>query len=297
MSQASALDRRLHAFRPDLADKRLEGRVKAAKFVEGSTSQIRAPIAPMRKAPDAALGLDNEALLGEQVTVFEDTGGWSWGQLERDGYVGYFPSSTLSSDIYATTHRVRAPATFIYPEPNIKRAPLAHLSLNALLTVVREDASGQFAELATGGFVVTRHIAPIGSYATDFVEIAEQMLYTPYLWGGRSRIGLDCSGLVQLALEAAGHKCPRDSDLASVAVGNAVPVPEDLERLERGDIIYWPGHCGIMIDAVMLLHANGFHMSTVIEPLSQAVRRIRRNAAENNATGAEITAVRRLPAP
>lgn len=294
MSQSSSLDRRLHVFRPDLADKRLEGQVAAAKFVDGTTKQVRAPIAPMRKAPDAALGLENEALLGELVTVFEETGGWSWGQLQRDGYVGYFPSAALSADIHAATHRVRATATFIYPEPNIKRAPLAHLSLNAQLTAVREDASGRFLELATGGFVIARHVVPLDNCASDFVEIAEQLLYTPYLWGGRSRLGLDCSALVQLSLEAAGRDCPRDTDLAAAAIGEAVPVSNDLDDLKRGDIVYWPGHCGIMIDAVMLLHANGFHMATVIEPLSQAVRRIRKSASENNASGPEISTVRRL---
>ncbi len=295
-SNARPLDRRRHAFRPDLADIKLEGRVVSARFVAGMTKQVRHPVSPMRQAPDAHLGLENEALFGESVTVFDEVGGWAWGQLHRDGYVGYFPAGSLSDEIFAPTHRIKAPATFVYPEPDIKLPPRAHLSLNAYLTLTASTADDRFVALSTGGFVFARHVTPIDTFARDYVEVAEHMVHTPYLWGGRTRLGLDCSGLVQLSLEAAGIACPRDSDMATSELGETILVPADFEGLRRGDIVYWPGHCGIMIDSVMLLHANGYHMSTVIEPLSQAARRIRKAGGGSTATGPEISAIRRLPA-
>ncbi len=294
-AQLKPLDRRLHAFRPDLADIRLENRVASARFVEGTIMQVRSPLAPMRKAPDPALGIENEALLGELVTVFDGAGGWSWGQLKRDGYVGYFPTAALATEITPPTHRIKVSATFVYPAPDIKQPPTAHLSLGAAFAVTATTPDERFVELAHGGFVYARHAAPLTILARDFVEVAEQMIYTPYLWGGRSRLGLDCSGLVQVALEAAGIPCPRDTDMAAAALGEAVPVLANLDGLERGDIVYWPGHCGIMIDGMMLLHANGHHMSTVIEPLSQATRRIRKAGGGNTASGPDISTIRRLP--
>ena len=292
---ASTLDRRRNAFRPDLADVRLEGRVASQRFVAGTARQVRHPVTPMRAAPDAALCLENEVLIGETMTVFDETAGWSWGQIDRDGYVGYVPTAALSAEILAPTHRIKAAATFIYAEPSIKLAPLAHLSLNALVTVTETTADQRFVALATGGYVFARHVAAVDGFARDFVEVAEQFVHTPYLWGGRTRLGVDCSGLVQLSLEAAGLTCPRDSDMAAAEVGETVLVPSTLDGLRRGDLVYWPGHCGIMIDSVMLLHANGHHMATVIEPLSQAARRIRKSGGGTSATGPEISAIRRLP--
>ena len=296
MSQPhSPLDRRRNAYRTDLADIRLKGKIGAARFVEGKLMQVRHDSATMRKEPNAALGLENEALFGEMVLVFDQTDRWAWCQLVRDNYVGYMPLAALSADVLPPTHRVKATGTFVYPEPNIKRAPTTLLNLNARMTVKGTTADNHFVELATGGFVYASHVCTIDMFARDFVDVAEQFNTTPYLWGGRTRLGLDCSGLVQLALEAADVPCPRDSDMAAAELGETVLVPSDLEGLRRGDLIYWPGHCGIMIDAVMLLHANGHHMSTVIEPLSQAARRIRKAGFGGTATGPQVSAIRRLP--
>jgi cell wall-associated NlpC family hydrolase len=288
------LDRRRNAFRPDLADGRLEGQVSAERFTSGVQKQVRQTAIPLRRAPDAMLGLDNEVLLGEVVTVFDEADGWAWAQLQRDGYVGYVPAAALSQEILTPTHRVQAPATFIYSQPDIKLTPLAQLSLNAVVTVTGLSDDARFAALATGGFVYGRHLAPIGDFAGDFVEVAEQLIHTPYLWGGRTRAGLDCSALVQLSLEAAGLPCPRDSDMAAADIGKPLPVPADLEGLSRGDLVFWTGHCGLMIDSVMLLHANGYHMATVIEPLSQVVRRYRKAGGGTNDDGLTITTIRRL---
>jgi cell wall-associated NlpC family hydrolase len=163
------------------------------------------------------------------------------------------------------------------------------LSLNALLAVAETD--GLFVRLASGGFVASRHVAEIGRSALDFVEIAERFVGTPYLWGGRTRFGLDCSGLLQLALHAAGRPCPRDSDMQAAELGEAVLVPDDLEGLQRGDLVFWPGHVGIMADDMMLLHANGYHLTTLVEPVKDAAERILRM------TRTSVNAVRRLPQP
>lgn len=278
-------DPRRSAWRGDLAAEELWDRVVAPRYVSGSVCQLMRPSAAMRKAPDPSLPFENEVLFGESVTVYEEADGWAWIQLRRDRYVGYIPSDGLAADVIPATHRVQALGTFIYPHPDIKTPPIMPLSLNCQLAVRQSD--DRFCELATGGFVVSRHVAELTRAARDYVEIAERFLGVPYLWGGRTRIGVDCSGLVQLAAEAAGIPAPRDTDMQQAELGEPVPVPEDLEGLRRGDLVFWKGHVGVMTDGVMLLHANAHHMAVAIEPLIVAARRIRR-------TGGEVVAVRRL---
>lgn len=288
----AALDPRLHAIRADLADERLKGRVEAPRYAAGEPAQVMRPIVPMRSRPDRTAPLDNEALFGERVAVFDVAGGFAWVQLARDGYVGYVPANALSQQVSEPTHRIKAAGTFVYPAPSIKSPPLLHLSLGSPLTVTGEDPT--FVQLSTGGFVFARHTTPVGRTARDFVEVAEQFISTPYLWGGRSRLGLDCSGLLQLALEAAGHACPRDSDMQQAALGTPLAEPFDLDSLERGDLVFWRGHVGVMVDAVMLLHANAHHMAVAVEPLRTAADRI---ARASGATGAPIAAIKRLAVP
>jgi cell wall-associated NlpC family hydrolase len=212
-------------------------------------------------------------------------------QLEHDGYVGYVHSAALAADIIAPTHRVHAPATFVYPTASIKSTPLYQLSLNAHVTVTAEDE--RFATLATGGFVMTRHLRTIDTFAHDFVAVAETLIHTPYLWGGRTRAGLDCSALVQLSLNAAGHACPRDTDMQQAEVGVSIS-SANLSNLQRGDFVFWPGHVGIMIDSATLIHANGHHMATVIEPLSEAAHRISHGNGGSTVSGPSISAIKRL---
>ncbi len=273
-------DRRRHAWRDDLADERLRGAVEAPRYVAGEPRQVIRPVTALRAAPQAMRGLDSEILFGERVIVFDEADGWAWVQLEADRYVGYTRADGLSSTLTAPTHQVRAIGTFVYPEANIKSPPLMHLSLNARLTVT--ETRERFAALAGGGYVMAHHIAELSRPANDFVEIAERLTGTPYLWGGKTRIGLDCSGLVQIAMQAAGVPCPRDSDLQLAEVGEALAVPSDeavLDQglLRRGDLVFWPGHVGIMVDGVMMLHANGHNMSTVVEPVVDAATRIRKH--------------------
>ncbi|WP_408090679.1 C40 family peptidase [Rhodoplanes sp. SY1] len=282
------LDPRLTPARPDLAASRMKGRVEAERFVDGVPRVVITSQAPLRRrrAPDAPL--DTEALLGEAVTVYEaDDEGWSWAQLE-DGYVGYLPSEALAPPGPAPTHRVAALRTFVFPAASIKTPPVTTLSLGARVAVAR--AEGVFAVLATGGFVYAPHLAARDTVEPDFVAVAERFVGTPYLWGGKTSLGLDCSGLVQVALAAAGISAPRDSDMQERALGTALSAPHDLASWRRGDLVFWTGHVAIVRDAATILHANAHHMAVAIEPSAAAVARIA-------GTGSAITSVRRLADP
>jgi cell wall-associated NlpC family hydrolase len=291
----TALDPRRNAYRDDLAADSLRGLIEAPRYVTGAPAQIARASVPVRKLPFASACFETEALFGEHVTVYDVTEGWAWVQLEADQYVGYLPADTLTANIKPATHRVKAIGTFVYAVPDIKSPPMMHLSLNAQLAVA--ESIDRFYHLATGGYVIARHVAEIDWRDRDFVEVAERLTGTPYLWGGRSRIGLDCSALVQLSLMACGIAAPRDSDMQRAELGTAVELPADLDvllsatggpdDLQRGDLLFWPGHVGIMGDAIMLLHANAHHMAVAIEPLPEALARI-------TATGSELRAIRRM---
>lgn len=281
------LDPRRHAVRVDLAAASLAGLVDVPRFVDGERRQIVRPSVPLRRRPAVNAPLDTEALFGETATLYDVSDGWAWVQLERDDYVGYLPADTLSPDVQAPTHRVRAIGTFLYPVPDIKAPPIMHLSLNAALSVAEGD--DKFCLLNTGGFVFTRHIAPVDRFVRDYMAIAEMMIGTPYLWGGRTRIGIDCSGLVQNVLDAAGFTCPRDTDMQEAEVGVPVAATREFDNLQRGDLIFWKGHVGMMTDGLMLLHANAHHMAVTVETLPEAVDRIAR-------TGSPLTSVRRITA-
>ncbi len=285
-SKSDGLDPRRHAVRADLADRALEGKVTAARFADGTPARVIRSSVPLRKTADISSGLETEALFGETATIFETADGWSWVQLVRDGYVGYLPADTLSPQLVTPTHRVQALGTFLYPRPDIKSPALMHIAMNAPLAVL--GSNDTFAELLTGGYVVSRHLAVLDKRAFDFVEVAERFIGTPYLWGGRTRIGIDCSGLVQTALQAAGIPCLRDSDMQLAELGETVLVPESLEGLRRGDLVFWRGHVGIMADGVMLVHANAHHMAVAVEPLDVARSRISKSG------GGPIIAIKRL---
>ena len=218
------------------------------------------------------------------VKVFAEEEGWAWVQLERDGYVGYVNANALSGNIMAPTHRVAVPSTFMYPEPSLKTQPAVLLTLNAQVTVTGGDE--KFSRLSNGRFVFTPHLKPAQSYEADFVAVAEMFRHVPYYWGGKSVQGLDCSGLVQVALEACGRPALRDSDMQENSLGQKLMV-NDLDGLRRGDLVFWDGHVGIMTDAATLLHANGHHMMVVAEPLKEAVDRIA-------ARYGQITSIKRL---
>ena len=279
------LDPRRHAFREDLAAENLRGLVEARRYVSGERRQVAESALPLRRAPRFDAPLDTEVLHGETLTVYDESEGWAWVQLDHDGYVGYVPNAELVPPRAPATHRIATLRTYVFPEPDAKAPPLALLSLNALVRLAEDG--GRYARLDTGGYVYASHIVPVDHRVPDFVAVAEGFLGAPYLWGGRTSVGLDCSGLVQLSAATAGHALPRDADMQEAEAGASVDWQRGAE-LRRGDLIFWEGHVGIMTSPDMVLHANAYHMAVEHEPFEEARRRIKD-------AGFEITGVRRLP--
>ncbi|MEM9432225.1 MAG: NlpC/P60 family protein [Pseudomonadota bacterium] len=261
-------DPRITAARPDLAARALEGAVLAERFVDGTPMVVTAPVLDLTRSPDRGVALDTQLLSGEVFTVYEYDGdtGLAWGQSETDGYVGYVSVAGLETADGPVDHVVSALATHIYPEPALKTRPLEALPMGAAFRA--GPVSDGFVEVAGGGFVPAQHVARKSAFASDPVEVAERFIGVPYLWGGRSAFGLDCSALVQLAFAACGTALPRDSDQQDGAIA-AIAGP-----LQRGDLVFWSGHVGIMADGESLVHANAHHMSVVKEPLAEAEARI-----------------------
>lgn len=278
-------DPRLTPARPEVAAKYLEGKVKAARFVTGEEFCVIDAIAPLRERPAADAMLATQALKGERVTIYDrNDEGFAWGQLNGDGYVGWIPDAALAKPVAATTHKVTALRTFAFPGPSIKLPPVETLSIGARVTVVRED--GAFAVTDEGRHLPRGHVGSLDAVEKDFVAVAERFIGTPYLWGGKSSLGIDCSGLVQVSLTAAGTGCPRDSDMQQDGLGRELS-PAEMKHLKRGDLIFWKGHVAIVRDASTIIHANAHHMATVIENTREAMARIK-------AAGGEVTAIKRL---
>ena len=277
-------DPNVNAYRPDLAAASLRGIVRAARFVEGRRFQAARGTVTLRDRPDLDSRQVSELLMGEEFLVYEQAAGWAWGQSAVDDYVGYAPLDGLTARPVAATHKVGALRTLVFPAPDMKSPPIDSLSLGARLGVAERD--GTFAGLAGGGWVAGVALAPLDAARPDFVATAMRFLGVPYLWGGRSSLGIDCSGLVQIALAEAGIAAPRDSYMQQDAVGVAAPLDGPYRR---GDLIAFPGHCGLMVDATHLIHGNATEMCVSIDPLDRVVEIVR---AESGGTG--ITAVRRI---
>jgi cell wall-associated NlpC family hydrolase len=278
-------DPRLTPARGDIAARCLEGQVEAISFVDGEPFDVTDAIAPVREQPSSDAGLSTQALKGERVTIYDRNGeGWAWGQLAADGYVGWLPDAALGKPGAAPTHKVSAIRTFAFPGPSIKLPPVETLLLGSTITVTRDD--GVFAVTREGWYLPKRHVVSIGSQETDFVAVAERFIGTPYLWGGKSSFGIDCSGLVQIALNTAGQACLRDSDMQLAALGRTLD-SDEMRELRRGDLMFWKGHVAIVRDATTIVHANAFHMATAIENTSDAIARI-------EAAGSDVLAIKRL---
>jgi cell wall-associated NlpC family hydrolase len=278
-------DPRMTPARPDLAAKYLEGKVEAARFVTGEEFEISDAIAPLRNAPSPDAELATQALKGERATIYDRNGeGWAWGQLNSDGYVGWLPDRALAKPSGQPTHKVTAIRTFAFPGPSIKLPPVTSLLMGTTIIVTRHD--GAFAVTREGWYLPLPHVGNIDDHADDFVAVAERFVGTPYLWGGKSSLGIDCSGLVQVSLNAAGTGCPRDSDMQQDGLGRALDLAET-KKLQRGDLIFWKGHVAIARDANTIIHANAHHMATAIETTNDAIARIK-------ASGSEITSIKRL---
>ncbi len=285
MIRSFELDARLTPARGDIAAAYLRGKVEARAFVEGERRQVIRGHAALRLAPEPGSEQDNQALFGDTLMVYDERDGWVWGQLERDRYVGWMQAEALSAVVHTPTHWMRALRTIVFERPNLKTPPVLALSMTARLAI--EDESGAWRKIAGSGWVFASHIAPIGQWESDFVAVAQRFVGAPYLWGGRESTGIDCSGLVQTALAATGVDALRDSDMQAATVGEAVAWDGAIDRLVRGDLVFWRGHVGIVLEGGRLLHANAWHMATEIEPLDEAITRIR-------AAAGEVTTVRRL---
>lgn len=266
-------DRRLNAYRPDLAEIALRGHVEAERYVEGEPAMLAAPVTPLRARPDAACGTDTEALFGEGVRVLDRADGWAWVKADLDGYVGYLPETALVSQKVAPTHIVTVPRTFVYASADLKFPQAFALSMGSRVAVTgeAETRGTRYFLLESGRAIIANHCAPIGqAVSDDYVTIATRFLETPYLWGGRSGFGIDCSGLVQTSMLMAGRTVERDSDMQAARLG----APIAREELRRGDLVFWKGHVAIMEDERMLIHANGHTMTVAHEGLEEAVARI-----------------------
>lgn len=275
-AETPTLDKRLNAFRPDLADERLRDMVEAERFVEGKPMRITDPVVDVRSGPRGDAGLTTQFLYGDDVLVFEDDNGWCWVQNERDGYVGYVVDTTLDLRVDEPTHIIIAPRTFLYPGSDLKYPRTKALSMGSLVTITggEERRGTLYGILPSGEAVIAKHLVPIDEVTEDHVAVAETLMHTPYLWGGVSGLGIDCSGLIQLSLLMTGLPVLRDTDMQAASIGDLIEPDEDYHNLQRGDLVFWKGHVAMMASHSMLLHASGHTMSVTLEPLRDAIERI-----------------------
>lgn len=288
----SNLDPRVNCYRDDLAANYLEGKIEGRRFVSGRRAQVVESGTALRRAPDPSSPQDSQLLAGETVQVYDQADGYSWVQSESDGYVGYAESRAFGDEIAQVTHCLNVIRSFVYPEPDIKKPPLGVLTMAAQVAVI--DVDQRFSRISTGGWVYSDHLQPIDTHEQDFVATALKFLETPYLWGGKGCLGIDCSGLVQIALVRSGQACPRDTYMQAKALGMEIPGENGSFSMRRGDLIYWPGHVAIVLDQEKVVHASGHHMFVTIEPWRDIDDRVR---AETRAQGEErgIEVLRRLP--
>jgi len=260
-------DPRITPCRDGIAARSLEGVLEAEVYLDPKAMGCTAAAAAIRAAPNASSEQMDQLLFGERFEVIEEEGGWLFGQAARDGYVGFVEAAALGPAGPLPTHRVSALRTYAFAEASIKSRAIGPYSINSLVKV--EAVEGKLAKVAGAGWMTADHLSPIGSFEADWAAVAERFVGAPYLWGGRESLGLDCSGLVQQALFACGHACPRDTDMQA-ELGAEIGAAE----FGRGDLVFWKGHVALGLGDGRIVHANGHHMATVVEPLSEAIARI-----------------------
>ena len=263
------IDARVTLLRPDLAPAEYEGVAVSRIYHEVRRVRSTAPVSPMRASPEPRSEQVSQLLYGEEFDILREERGFAWGQARRDGYVGWVASETLTSELAPPSHWVTAPRAAVLAEPRIRAPTSFVLGMNALVAV--GETRDAFSNVEGLGWLATAHLAAVGAEVRSPCASVQMFIGTPYVWGGRDGGGLDCSGLIQQALFAAGRACPRDADQqAALGVGTS------LERLAAGDLVVWKGHIGMMLDAERLIHANAHHMAVAIEPLRMAIDRIDR---------------------
>ena len=277
------LDPREHPFRADLAASYLEGKVDAPRFVDGEMRKVAVGVLPLYRKPDPGSGRDSELLFGERFMVYDRAGDWVWGQNQTDGYVGYALGSALSPDRGAPTHEIAVPRTHAFEKPDLKTRPVALLHMTSRVEV--DDEAGDYCRVDAGGWVPRRHLAAVGQTETAIITTARRFMHTPYLWGGRSSLGMDCSALVQFALMRAGRSAPRDSDQQERSIGAVVD--GGVEAAVPGDLLYLKGHVVMLAEPNSVIHANAHHMGVAEEPLDGFLARMTR-------LGLAVTTVRRV---
>lgn len=256
---------------PDMADPD-DSRLTPPAGTPGSPMQVSAGAAALRCAPKADAEMVTQALHGETLRVFTEEGDFAQVQLDRDRYVGWVRTDALSAPVLKATHKVSAVRTYVYSEPDLKSAPRFIVSMGSVLPVTSQD--GRFLRADRAGWVPVQHVTGIGNFEDDPAAVAERFLHAPYLWGGCESIGLDCTGLTRAAFHACGVTLPRDSDMQFAWSGAAIENWQAPGALRRGDLVFWKGHVGIMLDAETFLHANAHHMAVAKEPLASAIERI-----------------------
>ncbi len=277
-------DPRLTPARADLAADFLRSVVEAEAYAKGTIKQVSAAAAAVHAAPDRDSQMVTQALMGERVTIYEDKDGWAWGQLGGDDYVGYLPSDTLDDVGPSPTHKVGVLRTFLYTEPDLKSRVQGAVSLGAVVSATGTQA--EFTSIAGSGWAFTDHLLPIDYAEPDYLTTGVRFIGTPYLWGGKTSLGLDCSGLVQVALQFAGIDCPRDSDMQATALGEEVE--QNPSAVQRGDLVFFPGHVGMMLDEQTILHANAWDMMVSPHPLRYVIAEIAKKEKQ------PISAIKRL---
>lgn len=256
-------DHRTLLARPDLAADTLKGKVNAERFEKPVRHSVLAPSLNVYRTPSDGGSIETQILYGEWFDVLEEHNGWAWGQSMTDGYVGYVPSKSLKKKSAKPNHRVANVATFVYPKPDIKTTPLMTLSYGSVVDVV--ETKDRFATLHHGGYVLTDHLLSFDEEAEDAVAESFRFLGVPYLWGGRTGHGIDCSALIQLVLGACGIPSPRDSDMQELALGRAIR----RDQAEPGSLIFFPGHVGLMVDQETMIHANDRSMAVSIDEIDE----------------------------
>lgn len=286
------LDVRLNAIRPDLADIRLQSKYEAKQYVSGKPGIVLEPVVDLKGNPDPNSDNIHQLLMGEPVWIFEDCNRQKWVQSRIDGYVGYAASPSIShepepgktteatANVAGATHIVSAPTTFCYPKAELRNPPLYALSIGSRVAIksYQEVRGTKYAMLAGGGALIDKHLTEVQSVQSDYVQVCELLSNTPYLWGGSSAFGIDCSSFVQLSMRMCGKQVLRDSDMQAATIGKELEPGENYQNLQRGDLVFWRGHVAVhqgTIDGIpFIIHASGHTMNVASEPLHQAIERI-----------------------